>query len=252
MIHIHNKSSESMSELQDDSIHLVVTSPPYNCGMDYGLYDDNKDFNEYLTMLDRVWSECERVLAPGGRIAVNVAHGVGRKPYLPLGSYITLQIEQRFDLRGTIIWQKAASSNLTSWGTWRSPVDPSLRDLCEIIIIANKQGSIVVPELSLIVENNKRFSPWLDRDTFMRLTNDLWSVPPVTNRSHHPAPFPVAIPLQLMKLYAFPGATILDPFSGSGSTGAAAQELGLDCHLYDVDPEYCNLTRNRLSQEKLF
>ena len=251
MITIHNKSSESMSELNNESIHLVITSPPYNCGISYGLYCDNNDFNDYLSMLSRVWVECDRILVPGGRIAVNVAHGSGRKPYLPLGSYITLQLEQHFNLRGTIIWQKGASSNLTSWGSWRSPKDPCLRDVCELIIIAEKPGSILIPEESLLIENNKKVSPWLDRDTFTNLTTDLWAVQPETKRSH-PAPFPVAIPLRLMWLYAFPGATVVDPFGGSGTTGLAAKQLGLNCHLYEVDPQYCEMSRLRVSQEVLF
>lgn len=251
MIKIHNKSSESMSELDDNSIHLIISSPPYNCDMQYGVYDDNRDVNEYLTMLSHVWRECERVLEDGGRIAINVAHGVGRKPYFPLGAYITLQLEQYFELRGIIVWQKAMSSSLTSWGSWRSPADPCLRDLCELIIIANKPGRIDIPEDALTLDGKKKVSPWLDRDTFMQLTTDIWVVAPETKRSLHPAPFPVAIPLQLMKLFAFPGATILDPFAGSGSTGVASKQLGLDCHLYEIDPQYCNIIKNRVSQESL-
>ena len=240
-----------MCEIPDDSIHLVVTSPPYNCGVDYGLYNDAQDFNDYLAMLDRVWKECERVLVPGGRIAVNVAHGIGRKPYLPLGSYLMLQIEQRFELRGSIIWQKGYTANSTAWGSWRSPQDPSLRDTCEVIIVANKPGKFVVPSESLVVENNKRISPWLDRDHFMWLTLDHWFVQSQTSRLHHPAPFPVEIPLRLARLYAFPGATMLDPFAGSGSTGVAAKQLGMDCYLYEIDPQYIELAKNRTSQEVL-
>ena len=98
-----------MVEVEDESVQLVVTSPPYNCGMDYGCYDDSKDFNDYLGMLSKVWQECERVLVPGGRIAVNVSHGNGRRPYMPLGSYITLQIEQFFQ---KLFWcQSFASLN---------------------------------------------------------------------------------------------------------------------------------------------
>lgn len=252
MIQIHNHSSESMPEVCDESVHLVVTSPPYNCGVDYGVYDDSQDFNDYLAMLDRVWKECERVLVPGGRIAINVAHGIGRKPYLPLGSYLMLQIEQMFELKGTIIWQKGYTANSTAWGSWRSPADPSLRDTCEIIIVANKPGKFVIPDEAMTIDNNKKVSPWLDRDHFMWLTLDHWFVQPQTNRSIHPAPFPVEIPLRLAKLYAFPGATILDPFAGSGSTGLAAKELGLNCHLFEIDPNYCDIAKSRLQQETLF
>lgn len=252
MIKVYNKSSENMIEVENESVQLVVTSPPYNCGMDYGCYDDSQEFNDYLGMLSKVWQECERVLVPGGRIAVNVSHGNGRRPYMPLGSYITLQIEQFFQLRGTIIWQKQSVSNKTSWGSWRLPNDPSLRDVCEIIVVANKQGNYNVPDTSLILENGKKYSPWLDKETFMSLTLDLWCVPPVTGRSAHPAPFPIEIPLRLAKLYAYPGATVLDPFAGSGSTGLACKQLGLSCHLYEINPGYCELIKNKLSQEVMF
>lgn len=250
MINIYNKSSESMNELPDESVHMVITSPPYNCDVPYGVYNDSQDFNDYLSMLSRVWTECDRVLAPGGRICVNVAQGIGRKPYQPLGAYITLQIEQYFNLRGVITWQKGYTANSTAWGSWRSPVDPSLRDTCELIVVANKQGSLVVD--TLIQDGNRKVSPWLDRDTFMELTLDHWFVQPETSRSAHPAPFPVDIPTRLAKLYAFPGATVLDPFAGSGSTGLACKQLGINCHLYDIDTEYCNVMKNRLSQEALF
>ena len=250
MINIYNKSSESMNELPDESVHLIVTSPPYNCDVQYDYYKDSQDFNDYLSMLNKVWSECDRILVPGGRICVNVAHGIGRKPYQPLGAYITIQIEQIFDLRGVIVWQKGYTANSTAWGSWRSPADPSLRDTCELIVVANKQGLFSID--SLIQEDNRKVSPWLDRDTFMELTLDHWFVHPETKRSAHPAPFPVEIPARLAKLYAFPGATVVDPFAGSGSTGMACKLLGMDCHLYDVDPGYCNVMKNRLSQEVMF
>jgi len=114
---IYCKSSEQMDELPDNSVHLMVTSPPYNASKEY---DKNLSLDEYLALLERVWRETFRVLAPGGRACINVAN-LGRKPYIPLHGYI---IEQMLDIgflmRGEIIWNKAASASpSTAWGSWR-------------------------------------------------------------------------------------------------------------------------------------
>jgi DNA modification methylase len=101
------QSSESMHQIPDDCVALMVTSPPYNVGKDY---DEDLDIDEYLALLHRVFSETHRVIEPGGRVAINVAN-LGRKPYLPLNQYVAaLLTEIGFDLRGEIIWQKAKSA----------------------------------------------------------------------------------------------------------------------------------------------
>ena len=233
-----------MTEIPDSSVHLVVTSPPYNVECNYHTYKDNLDFDSYLQLLSDVWDECDRVLVPGGRIAVNVPFGTGRSPYVPLYSHLIFQLNHLFNLKGTIVWKKPGTSKLTSWGSWLSPSSPCLRDQCEAIIVAQKGGQS---------ECFRGKSPFLDPDTFLELTQDFWEVKPETSLSkYHPAPYPISIPSRLMRLYAFPGATILDPFAGSGTTGVAANQLFLDCWLYDVDPTYCELARQRVAQEELF
>lgn len=131
------KSSEDMSELPDNSIHLMVTSPPYNVGKEY---DENLTLEEYRKFLRRVWKEVKRVLVPGGRACINIAN-LGRKPYIPLHIFI---IEDMLDLgflmRGEIIWNKGSSgSPSTAWGTWLSPKNPVLRDIHEYILVFSKE-----------------------------------------------------------------------------------------------------------------
>ena len=111
-------SSARMEALPDGCVHLVVTSPPYNVGKDY---DENLTLPEYLNRLGEVWAEIHRVMAPGGRVCINVAN-LGRKPYIPLHLYIARQmLDLGFLMRGEIIWNKAASSSpSTAWGSWRS------------------------------------------------------------------------------------------------------------------------------------
>src|SRR5208337_5420014 len=132
------KSSEDMAELPDNSVHLMVTSPPYNVGKEY---DENLTLEEYLKFLNKVWSEVYRVLVPGGRACVNIAN-LGRKPYIPLHAYIIRDMAAiGFLMRGEIIWHKGASSSpSTAWGSWQSPANPTLRDVHEYILIFSKAG----------------------------------------------------------------------------------------------------------------
>ncbi len=133
---LYCKSSESMDELPDGSVHLMVTSPPYNAQKEY---DEDLNPEEYLGLLRRVWAETYRVLAPGGRACINVAN-LGRKPYIPLHIYIIDQmLELGYLMRGEVIWNKAASSSpSTAWGSWQSASNPVLRDVHEYILIFSK------------------------------------------------------------------------------------------------------------------
>jgi len=130
------KTSEKMDELPDNSIHLMVTSPPYNVGKEY---DDNLTIEEYRSFLKSVWVEVKRVLVPGGRACINIAN-LGRKPYIPLHLFIVEDmIDLGFLMRGEIIWNKASSgSSSTAWGSWLSAKNPTLRDVHEYILVFSK------------------------------------------------------------------------------------------------------------------
>ena len=134
---LFNHSSECMHEIEDNSIHLVVTSPPYNVKKEY---DRDLSLDEYREFLLRVWKEVYRVLVPGGRICINVAN-VGRKPYIPLHTYIIFDmLSIGFLMRGEIIWDKGSSAGVsTAWGSWQSAANPVLRDVHEYILVFSKQ-----------------------------------------------------------------------------------------------------------------
>jgi len=127
------KSSESMKELPDCCVHLMVTSLPYNVGKEY---DDDLTLDEYRAFLKRVMAEVYRVLVPGGRACINLAN-LGRRPYLPLHAFIIQDmLELGFLMRGEIIWDKASSASpSTAWGSWCSPQNPTLRDTHEYILV---------------------------------------------------------------------------------------------------------------------
>ncbi|HEY8139723.1 MAG TPA: site-specific DNA-methyltransferase, partial [Nitrososphaera sp.] len=137
------KSSEKMNELPDSSIHLMITSPPYNVGKEY---DEDLSIDDYLTLLRSVFKETLRVLVMGGRVCINVAN-LGRKPYIPLHAYIIKEMEELgFLMRGEVIWNKSASSGTsTAWGSWQSASNPTLRDTHEYILIFSK-GSFSRPK----------------------------------------------------------------------------------------------------------
>lgn len=207
------KTSEKMEELPDNSVHLMVTSPPYNVGKEY---DENLTLNEYREFLKRVWSEVKRVLVPGGRACINIAN-LGRKPYIPLHAYmIEDMLDLGFLMRGEIIWNKASSgSPSTAWGTWLSAKNPILRDIHEYILVFSK-SSFARDR----IENKKST---ISKEEFLEFTKSVWtfSAEPAT-KVGHPAPFPVELPYRLIQLYTFEEEVILDPFMGSGQTAIAA------------------------------
>lgn len=241
MIYCH--TSEDMHHLPDESVHLIVTSPPYNVGMDYDKHNDMLAFDEYRTMLNRVWKECYRVLADGGRIAVNVKD-MFRTPCIPLDAYVTTDmIAIGYLMRGHIIWYKGANVGASPIrGSWGSPHNPILTGVCEHLLVFSK-GTY---------KRNKR-DKTMDNIEYNEYTQDVWNViPESATRIGHPAPFPVELPRRLIKLYSFRDDVVLDPFMGSGTTLVAAKELNRQYVGYDISQNYCELAEQRLRQEYLF
>ncbi|MHA1331618.1 MAG: DNA-methyltransferase [Candidatus Hodarchaeales archaeon] len=235
------KSSEDMEALPDNSIHLMVTSPPYNIDKDY---DENLALKEYLTFLSRVWREVYRVLVPGGRICINIAN-LGRKPYIPLHAFIIKDLfEIGFLMRGEIIWDKSASAGTsTAWGSWKSASNPTLRDVHEYILIFSKDNfkRPKVPER----ENT------ISRDEFLEYTKSVWKFPTVSAKKiGHPAPFPVELPYRCIQLYTYTNEIVLDPFMGSGQTALAALKTGRFFVGYDVSEDYIELAKDRIAAYK--
>jgi site-specific DNA-methyltransferase (adenine-specific) len=235
------KSSEKMKELPGNSVHLMVTSPPYNVGKDY---DSDLSLEEYLGLLKRVFTETFRVLVPGGRACINVAN-LGRKPYIPLNSYINrIMREIGFLMRGEILWDKGSSASpSTAWGTYLKAGNPVLRDVHEYILVFCKQ--------SFSRPNPQKRKSTISRDEFLEYTKSVWRFPAErATQVGHPAPFPVELPYRLIQLYTFENEVVLDPFAGSGSTCLAALKSGRKYIGYEIDREYCKLARRRVESVK--
>jgi site-specific DNA-methyltransferase (adenine-specific) len=234
--HILSKSAERMDDLADCSIHLMVTSPPYNVRKEY---DEDLTLDEYLDLLRRVFEETRRVLVPGGRACVNLAN-LGRRPYLPLHVHvIQLILEAGFLMRGEIIWNKGSSASAsTAWGSWMSATNPVLRDVHEYILVFSKD-SFSRPG------DGKRST--IRKEDFLEWTKSVWSFPAASARQvGHPAPFPEELPRRLIELYSFQGDIVLDPFCGSGTTCLAARDAGRHFVGYEIDRGYVELARKRL------
>lgn len=234
---LYCQSSEFMTQLPDNCVSLMITSPPYNVGKEY---DEDLHIDDYLDLLKRVFAETYRVLEPGGRVAVNVAN-LGRKPYVPLNHHVaSLLTDLGFLLRGEVIWQKAkGAGGSCAWGSWKSAVNPTLRDVHEYVVIGSKESFGRV----------RRGESTIDRDEFMEATISIWQMATASaKRIGHPAPFPVELPRRLIELYTFSGDLVLDPFIGSGSTAIAAKQAGRHYVGYDVSATYIELAHDRLSE----
>ncbi|MFZ8783929.1 DNA-methyltransferase [Thermocrinis sp.] len=233
------KSSENMSELPDNSIHLMITSPPYNVGKEY---DQDMSLEEYREFLRRVWKEVYRVLVPGGRACINIAN-IGRKPYIPLHAFIIEDmLNLGFLMRGEIIWvKKGGGAPSTAWGTWMSAKNPTLRDEHEYILVFSKKF------FERPKTENKEDT--ITREEFLEFTRSVWYMKPETAKKiGHPAPFPVELPYRLIQLYSFKGDVVLDPFMGSGQTALACLKTGRFYIGYEINEDYVRLAEKRIRE----
>lgn len=164
---VFQKSSETLTEVPDNSVHLMITSPPYNVGKEY---DKDLTLEDYMILLKKVFFETYRVLVPGGRACINIAN-LGRKPYIPIHSYIIKDMNEiGFLMRGEILWNKGSSaSSSTAWGSWLKANNPVLRDIHEYILVFCKD--------TFTRENPKKRKSSISKDEFLEFTKSVWTFP---------------------------------------------------------------------------
>lgn len=238
---LYCKSSENMDEIPDDSIHLMVTSPPYNVGKEY---DNDLTLDEYLELLTAVFGQTYKKLVTGGRACINIAN-IGRKPYIPLHAMvIEIMLDLGFLMRGEIIWDKSASAGGScAWGSWMSASNPVLRDYHEYILVFSKE--------SYSKNKSQERKDTIERDEFIQWTKSIWTFPAVNAKKiGHPAPFPIELPHRLINLYSYEGDVVLDPFCGSGTTCIAALQNNRNYIAYDINEEYVKLSQKRIDNHK--
>lgn len=229
-----------MGEISDNSVHLMITSPPYNVGKEY---ESDLDINEYRNFLIRVFTEVYRVLVDGGRACINIAN-TDRNPYIPLHAYVIQDmLDIGFIMRGEILWDKGASVGAsTAWGSWKSATNPTLRDAHEYIMVFSKNRF-----------NREKGKSTISTKDFLSCTKSVWKFTTASaSKIGHPCPFPIQLPWRLIQLYSFEGDVVLDPFMGSGQTATAALKAKRKYIGYDNVREYVELTETRLSLRDLF
>ena len=234
-------SCENMKDIPNNSLHLMITSPPYNVSKEY---DNDLSLNEYLSLLKNCFTETYRVLVDGGRACINIAN-IGRKPYIPLSDYVSkIMIEIGFNMRGEIIWNKSAGAGIsTAWGSFQSASNPILRDVHEYILIFSK-GSY---KRERDKEEKELRKDNLTKEEFIEWTKSVWTMNTESaKRIGHPAPFPEELPNRLIKLFSFTNDIVLDPFMGSGTTAIAAIKNNRNFVGYEINEEYINLANNRI------
>ena len=234
-------SCENMKDIPNSSLHLMITSPPYNVSKEY---DNDLSLEEYLSLLKNCFTETYRVLVDGGRACINIAN-IGRKPYIPLSDYVSkIMIEIGFNMRGEIIWNKSAGAGIsTAWGSFQSASNPILRDVHEYILIFSKGNY----KRERDKEEKELRKDNITKEEFIEWTKSVWTMNTESaKRIGHPAPFPEELPNRLIKLFSFTNDIVIDPFMGSGTTAIAAIKNKRNFVGYEINKEYINLANNRI------
>jgi modification methylase len=251
---IYIADSRRVPELADESVQLVVTSPPYWSLKDYGhpgQIGHGQEYEEYLESVGQVLGECHRVLCEGCRMAVNVgdqylrASEHGRYRVLPLGADLTaLARGLEFDFMGSIIWRKVSTTRPSGGGKWMGsiyiPRDGQITYEHEYILIFRKPGK--APRPSEEIQEKSR----LTKEQRQQWFRGVWADLPPERQTGHEAMFPVELPRRLIKMYSFYGETVLDPFLGSGTTCLAAAVEGRHCIGYEINRDYAETITQKM------
>jgi DNA modification methylase len=226
-------------------VDIIVTSPPYNFGQEYedksSTVDDALKWDEYFSKLNRIWTECVRVLKPGGRLCVDVQPLFS--DYIPTHHIISNQL---LDLgllwKGEILWEKHNySCKYTAWGSWRSPSMPYLKYTWEFIEVFCKESHRKIGDPSKIDITGGEFKEWVYAK---------WDIAPEMNMKKfgHPAMFPEKIPYRLVKMFSYVGDVVLDPFNGVGTTTLVAKKQDRPYIGIDISQKYCDVAEERIRE----
>ena len=231
---IHADVIDGLRSLKDESIDLIVTSPPYGVGKEYEI-DVSRE--EYNTLVIDSCKEFKRVLKIDGRAAINVPFTMNYNNALSLvmHEWMTAFLETGLNIRDIIIWNQHNSGNDTAWGSFKSASSPWLRHQCEGIIVGFKDQW----------KKLQKGESDITRDEFMKYVVDLWTIPCARN-ADHPAVFSEELPYRAIKLFSYVGDVILDPFCGTGTTPKVALDLRRSCVCIDKSKVYCDITMERV------
>ncbi len=252
---------EVLQTLPDKCVHLAITSPPYNVGLDYDGHNDHMSYDEYLAWLLPVWRELHRLLVDGGRFALNIAP-TSIKDFKPIHYDMAAQLRGLgFIMRTEILWYKQTMRRRTAWGSWKSPRNPHIIPSWEYVLVFSKGF--------WTLDGDKQDAD-IAGEEFIRFSDGFWQIPPETRgrqpflkslyppksgrkqretrTGSHPAPFPEELIYRLVKFYSFRGNAVLDPFGGTGTVAVIAKKTGRHFIHVDVSKKYCQIAAERLAQ----
>jgi len=260
---LYQGDARDLSMLDEESVDLVVTSPPYFNLKDYengtGGEDQLGDINEYEhfnEQVDRVWRQCYEKLRPGGRMVVVVGDVLrsrsehGRHRVVPL--HATIQehcIDIGFDNLAPIIWYKIGNASLEAGGNARflgKPYEPGavIKNDIEYILLFRKPGGYRSPSIE------ERILSVLEADTHQKMFRQLWDDIQGEPQTDHPAPYPAELAERLIRMFSFAGDTVLDPFAGTGSTAVAASRCGRNSISVELEETYVDVAEERIREER--
>lgn len=251
LVTIYCADSTSLAVLDDATVDLVITSPPYNLDVSYNGYSDDLPYERYLEWVE-LWSRALlRVARSGGRACVNVpldSNKGGKRPVY--ADYVRIFLEAGWSYQTTIVWNERNISRRTAWGSWLSPSAPFVTAPVEMIPVFFKDGWRRPKGQRRTDLERDEFLSWTlgtwDSPTESELDEGPWDFPGENaKKRRHPAPFPLELPRRLMKLYSYLDDVILDPFLGSGTTAVAAKQHHRRCVGVDVDSSYCQIAADR-------
>jgi site-specific DNA-methyltransferase (adenine-specific) len=239
---LQGDSARLLEVAETRAVHLIVTSPPYSLGVDYGQagYADDQPYTTYLNWV-RTWAATLlEISADGGRACINIPldsnKGGKRAIY---ADYLRIFREVGWNYQTSIVWNEQNISRRTAWGSWLSPSAPFVTAPVEMIAVFHK-GGFRRPST-----DGRRGD--ITRDEFLAWTLGIWTFAGANpRRVGHPAPFPEELPRRLIKLYSYPGDVVMDPFSGSGTTLVAAKRLGRTSIGVEINPTFCALTQRNV------
>lgn len=242
---IYNEDFVLTQRLAPDSIDLVVTSPPYNVGIEYGSHDDETDYSHYLEFSRQWLQKCFEVAKPDGRLCMNIPLDKNKGGQQSICADITTIAKAiGWNYHSTIIWNEGNISRRTAWGSWLSASAPYVIAPVEVIVVMYKAHWKKQHRAGRVTG--------ISKEEFMAWTNGVWSFNGESKkRIGHPAPFPRELPKRCIKLFSFEGDIVLDPFLGSGTTLIEALSNNRYGIGFDIDETYCQLAKKRLQEEWL-
>lgn len=255
---IYFGDSRALNKIEDKSVQLIITSPPYWQLKDYGSNNQigfNNSYEEYINNLNLVWMECERILSEGCRLCINIGDQFARSVYYGRYKVVPIRTEiirfceaLKMDYMGAIIWQKATTMNTSGggaiMGSFPYPRNGILKIDYEFILIFKKLGKAPKPTLE------QKQNSAMTKEEWNQYFSSHWNFSGV-KQSEHIAMFPEELPKRLIKMFSFAGETIFDPFLGSGTTTLAAKNLGRNSIGYEINKEFESIIKEKLNINQL-